>query len=172
MRSETDNLSESGPIAYHIHLVKLLATCTEGKNANTEIKCHSLLSLDDILRVVTHPDCMSEVSSDKYIFCTTSHVDEQETWLDFNAEAPQLDFFFFAFQMYDKMDKYCLSKLSSKCIYIYDAYMVEVFRQLCCIFSLFDHDCWCDYDECQNKITNEQSGIKCTLILVVFSAGY
>ena len=61
MRSEKDNLSEKSPIAYHIHLVRLLATCTEGKNANTEIKCHSLLSLDDILRVVTHPDCMPEV---------------------------------------------------------------------------------------------------------------
>lgn len=63
MRSEKDNLSESSKIAYHIHLVKLLATCTEGKNANTEIKCHSLLSLDDILRVVTHHDCMPEVSN-------------------------------------------------------------------------------------------------------------
>ena len=62
MRSDKDNLSESGSIAYHIHLVRLLATCTEGKNANTEIKCHSLLSLDDILRIVVHPDCLSEVS--------------------------------------------------------------------------------------------------------------
>jgi inositol 1,4,5-triphosphate receptor type 1 len=68
MRSEKDNLNESNPIAYHINLVKLLATCTEGKNANTEIKCHSLLSLDDILRVVTHPDCMSEVSNDILCF--------------------------------------------------------------------------------------------------------
>jgi hypothetical protein len=27
----------------------------------TEIKCHSLLPLDDIVRVVTHPDCLPEV---------------------------------------------------------------------------------------------------------------
>lgn len=66
MRTEKDNVSESSSIAYHIHLVKLLATCTEGKNANTEIKCHSLLSLDDILRVVIHPDCMAEVSSNLF----------------------------------------------------------------------------------------------------------
>ena len=74
MRSaEKDSLNESSPISYHIHLVKLLATCTEGKNANTEIKCHSLLSLDDILRVVTHPDCMSEVSNAMYsVLCKTS----------------------------------------------------------------------------------------------------
>lgn len=64
MRSERDYFEESSPLSYHIHLVKLLASCTEGKNANTEIKCHSLLSLDDIVRVVTHPDCIPEVSDD------------------------------------------------------------------------------------------------------------
>lgn len=54
--TETDS-----PLQYHIHLVKLLAACTEGKNVYTEIKCHSLLPLDDIIRVVTHPDCIPEV---------------------------------------------------------------------------------------------------------------
>jgi len=33
-----------------------------GKNVNTEIKCHSLLPLDDIVAVVSHPDCIPEVS--------------------------------------------------------------------------------------------------------------
>ncbi len=46
---------------YHIHLVELLAVCTEGKNVYTEIKCNSLLPLDDIVRVVTHEDCIPEV---------------------------------------------------------------------------------------------------------------
>lgn len=35
--------------------------CTEGKNVYTEIKCNSLLPLDDIVRVVTHEDCIPEV---------------------------------------------------------------------------------------------------------------
>lgn len=46
-----------------------------GKNVNTEIKCHSLLPLDDIVAVVSHPDCIPEVSyliiifeKKKYIF--------------------------------------------------------------------------------------------------------
>ncbi len=39
----------------------LLACCTEGKNVYTEIKCHSLLPLDDIVRVTSHPDCLPEV---------------------------------------------------------------------------------------------------------------
>lgn len=47
---------------YHVELVKLLACCTMGKNVNTEIKCHSLLPLDDIAAVVSHPDCIPEVN--------------------------------------------------------------------------------------------------------------
>ena len=61
MQSERERLDESGPLLYHINLVELLACCTEGKNVYTEIKCHSLLPLDDIVRVVTHPDCTPEV---------------------------------------------------------------------------------------------------------------
>lgn len=63
MRSERDRMDENSPLMYHIHLVELLAVCTEGKNVYTEIKCNSLLPLDDIVRVVTHEDCIPEVSS-------------------------------------------------------------------------------------------------------------
>lgn len=66
MHSERQRNDESGPLQYHINLVKLLSCCTEGKNVFTEIKCHSLLSLDDIIRVVTHEDCIAEVK-DAYI---------------------------------------------------------------------------------------------------------
>ena len=62
MQSERERLDQSGPLLYHINLVELLACCTEGKNVYTEIKCHSLLPLDDIVRVVTHPDSIPEVS--------------------------------------------------------------------------------------------------------------
>lgn len=62
MCSERARGDESGPLAYHITLVELLAACTEGKNVYTEIKCNSLLPLEDIVRVVTHDDCIPEVS--------------------------------------------------------------------------------------------------------------
>uniref|UniRef100_A0A8C7C8A9 Inositol 1,4,5-trisphosphate receptor n=1 Tax=Oncorhynchus kisutch TaxID=8019 RepID=A0A8C7C8A9_ONCKI len=60
MRSERDRMDENSALRYHIHLVELLAVCTEGKNVYTEIKCNSLLPLDDIVRVVTHEDCIPE----------------------------------------------------------------------------------------------------------------
>ena len=34
-----------------INQIKFTAYCTEGKNVYTEIKCHSLLPLDDIVQV-------------------------------------------------------------------------------------------------------------------------
>jgi len=61
MRSECDRFDPASPLMYHINLVQLLALCTEGKNVYTEIKCHSLLPLDDIVKVVTHSDCIPEV---------------------------------------------------------------------------------------------------------------
>ena len=41
-------------LRYHIELVRLLACCTMGKNVYTEIKCNSLLPLDDIVKMVCH----------------------------------------------------------------------------------------------------------------------
>lgn len=68
MRSERDRMDENSPLMYHIHLVELLAVCTEGKNVYTEIKCNSLLPLDDIVRVVTHEDCIPEVWIMSFIY--------------------------------------------------------------------------------------------------------
>lgn len=34
-----------------------------GKNVNTEIKCHSMLPLDGIVDMVSHEDCIPEVSN-------------------------------------------------------------------------------------------------------------
>ena len=47
-----------------MELVKLLACCTMGKNVYTEIKCHSLLPLDDIVAMVSHKDCIPEVNNE------------------------------------------------------------------------------------------------------------
>lgn len=61
MKAQVGPLEPKSPLNYHINLVQLLACCTEGKNVFTEIRCHSLLSLDNIIQVVTHPDCITEV---------------------------------------------------------------------------------------------------------------
>ena len=62
MRKERNSfLDDSSTLRYHIELVRLLACCTMGKNVFTEIKCHSLLPLDDILTMVAHPDTIPEV---------------------------------------------------------------------------------------------------------------
>lgn len=73
-------------IRYHIQLVKLLTCCTMGKNVYTEIKCHSLLPLDDIVSMITHPDCIPEVS--RYRFSKTisssAHYSPLQDWASSN----------------------------------------------------------------------------------------
>ncbi|XP_062319249.1 inositol 1,4,5-trisphosphate receptor type 1 isoform X4 [Osmerus eperlanus] len=77
MRSERDRMDENSHLMYHIHLVELLAVCTEGKNVYTEIKCNSLLPLDDIVRVVTHEDCIPEVKIAYINFLNHCYVDTE-----------------------------------------------------------------------------------------------
>ncbi|XP_062837848.1 inositol 1,4,5-trisphosphate receptor type 2 isoform X3 [Anolis carolinensis] len=77
MCSERERVDESGSLAYHITLVELLAACTEGKNVYTEIKCNSLLPLDDIVRVVTHDDCIPEVKIAYVNFVNHCYVDTE-----------------------------------------------------------------------------------------------
>ncbi len=61
MQSENERSDPNSLLNYHIQLVHLLAMCTEGKNASTEIKCHSLIGLDDLVLIITHPNCIPEV---------------------------------------------------------------------------------------------------------------
>lgn len=61
MQSESERANPNSILNYHVQLVHLMAMCTEGKNASTEIKCHSLIGLDDLVVIVTHPDCIAEV---------------------------------------------------------------------------------------------------------------
>ncbi|XP_042229627.1 inositol 1,4,5-trisphosphate receptor-like isoform X17 [Homarus americanus] len=68
---------ECSPLRYHIELVKLLACCTEGKNASTEIKCHSLLPLDDIVAMVEHADCIPEVKEAYINFLNHCYIDTE-----------------------------------------------------------------------------------------------
>ena len=60
------------PGLYHLNLVELLTLCTEGKNVAMEIRCHSLLPLDELVKVVRHKDYIPEVGA-LLIMCDTLH---------------------------------------------------------------------------------------------------
>ncbi|KAJ8374080.1 hypothetical protein SKAU_G00046600 [Synaphobranchus kaupii] len=77
MSSERERADGNGPLAYHNTLVELLAACTEGKNVYTELKCNSLLPLDDIVKVVTHDDCIPEVKTSYVNFVNHCYVDTE-----------------------------------------------------------------------------------------------
>lgn len=61
MEKEQGTALPTSNLIYHLNLLRLLTICTEGKNVNTEMRCHSLLPLDDIVKVITHPNCIAEV---------------------------------------------------------------------------------------------------------------
>eukprot|EP00055_Hartaetosiga_balthica_P018162 m.129598 g.129598 ORF g.129598 m.129598 type:complete len:2620 (+) comp9461_c1_seq6:133-7992(+) len=48
-------------LLYHMELVELLTNCTEGANVHTEMRLQSILTLDDIVKVIEHPDTPPEV---------------------------------------------------------------------------------------------------------------
>ncbi|CAH2060564.1 unnamed protein product, partial [Iphiclides podalirius] len=72
---QTNEMPEA--LRYHIQLVKLLTCCTLGKNVYTEIKCHSLLPLDDIVAMITHPDCIPEVKEAYVGFLNHCYIDTE-----------------------------------------------------------------------------------------------
>uniref|UniRef100_A0A7M4F8M8 Inositol 1,4,5-trisphosphate receptor n=1 Tax=Crocodylus porosus TaxID=8502 RepID=A0A7M4F8M8_CROPO len=77
MTAARDGVEENSPLMYHISLVDLLAACAEGKNVYTEIKCTSLLPLEDVVRVVTHEDCITEVKIAYVNFVNHCYVDTE-----------------------------------------------------------------------------------------------
>ncbi|KAM6930006.1 inositol 1,4,5-trisphosphate-gated calcium channel ITPR3 [Lycodopsis pacificus] len=77
MADSREGVAESSPLRYHISLVELLAACAEGKNVYTEIKCTSLLPLEDVVRVVTHEDCITEVKVAYVNFVNHCYVDTE-----------------------------------------------------------------------------------------------
>lgn len=73
----TNSLPDDSPLRYHVELVKLLACCTMGKNVYTEIKCNSLLGLDDIVSMICHPDCVPEVKEAYVDFLNHCFIDTE-----------------------------------------------------------------------------------------------
>ncbi|XP_017278513.1 inositol 1,4,5-trisphosphate receptor type 2 isoform X2 [Kryptolebias marmoratus] len=77
MCSEEERANKDGALAYHNALVDLLAACTQGKNVYTELKCNSLLPLDDIVKVVTDVNCIPEVKTSYVNFVNHCYVDTE-----------------------------------------------------------------------------------------------
>lgn len=55
----------------------MLACCTMGKNVYTEIKCNSLLTLEDIIAMISHPDCLAEVKIAYVDFLSHCYIDTE-----------------------------------------------------------------------------------------------
>ena len=67
-------------ILFHINMIKLLINCTVGKNTFTEIKCHTIVSIDDIEKVVTNKKCLIEIKDIYMKYLYHCHIDtENET---------------------------------------------------------------------------------------------
>ena len=67
-------------LLFHVQLIKVLVSCTMGKNTFTEIKCHTVLSLEDIDKVVTSRACLVDVKRTYISFLYQCHIDtENET---------------------------------------------------------------------------------------------
>uniref|UniRef100_A0A8B9LAA2 Inositol 1,4,5-trisphosphate receptor n=1 Tax=Astyanax mexicanus TaxID=7994 RepID=A0A8B9LAA2_ASTMX len=77
MAESREGVQENSPLRYHISLVELLAACAEGKNVYTEIKCTSLLPLEDVVRVVTDEECITEVKIAYVNFVNHCYVDTE-----------------------------------------------------------------------------------------------
>lgn len=77
MRSEEQLYDPDSELNYHINLMLLLCLAAEGKNVFTEIKCHSLLSIEDIAKVITHPDAIPEVKQVYVNFLIHCYVDTE-----------------------------------------------------------------------------------------------
>lgn len=76
-RKTQGTLDDDSPLKYHVELVKLLACCTMGKNVYTEIKCNSLLNLDDIIAMISHPDCLPEIKVAYVDFLIHCYIDTE-----------------------------------------------------------------------------------------------
>uniref|UniRef100_A0A673HFC1 Inositol 1,4,5-trisphosphate receptor n=1 Tax=Sinocyclocheilus rhinocerous TaxID=307959 RepID=A0A673HFC1_9TELE len=77
MTQSREGVKDDSPLRYHISLVELLAACAEGKNVYTEIKCTSLLPLEDMVKVITHEDCITEVKIAYVNFVNHCYVDTE-----------------------------------------------------------------------------------------------
>lgn len=67
-------------IVFNLNLVKVLISCTYGKNTFSEIKCHSILSLEDVFKVITSENCSTQVKDVYAKFLYHVYIDtENET---------------------------------------------------------------------------------------------
>uniref|UniRef100_A0A0N5C5P1 Inositol 1,4,5-trisphosphate receptor n=1 Tax=Strongyloides papillosus TaxID=174720 RepID=A0A0N5C5P1_STREA len=73
--NDSHELPSSHSLTYHIELVRLMAYCTKGKNGNTELKCASILPMDQIVRVITYEYCNYQIKSVYIQFLMHCYID-------------------------------------------------------------------------------------------------
>ncbi|OQV23241.1 Inositol 1,4,5-trisphosphate receptor type 1 [Hypsibius exemplaris] len=64
-------------LLYHVEVIRLLSMCTGGKNNFTELKCHNLMSLEDIVSLIQHKQCLTLVKSVYVDFLTNCFVETE-----------------------------------------------------------------------------------------------
>ena len=77
--------SEEYKLVFHIKLVNLLSSLTEGSNVNTEIQCQSLLSMTDVVRVVTHQSCLYEVKNSYVLYLLSCYLESEVEFREMNT---------------------------------------------------------------------------------------
>ncbi|KAI0235730.1 Inositol 1,4,5-trisphosphate receptor type 1 [Lamellibrachia satsuma] len=74
---DAGRLDSDSELFYHIELVRLLAYCAAGRNVFAGIHCHAMLPLDDIIKVVTHSDCIQQVKMAYMDFLQYCYIDTE-----------------------------------------------------------------------------------------------
>ncbi|GAU93572.1 hypothetical protein RvY_05495 [Ramazzottius varieornatus] len=77
MESVVDDDKVPGDLRYHVELIRLLSMCTGGRNHFTELKCHNLMPLEDIIRLIAHKSCLIMVKCVYVDFLTNCFVETE-----------------------------------------------------------------------------------------------
>ena len=64
-------------LLYHLELIELLGYCTEGMNAHTELKCQSIMTVDDVVKVIVHPDTPPQVKQSYTYFLIHCYLETE-----------------------------------------------------------------------------------------------
>ncbi|RNA42187.1 inositol 1-4-5-trisphosphate receptor isoform X1 [Brachionus plicatilis] len=80
MKNQSNRADLNTLILFNLNLVKVLVSCTYGKNTFSEIKCHSILSIEDVFKVITSDYCLVQVKDVYTKFLYHVYIDaENET---------------------------------------------------------------------------------------------
>lgn len=74
---DAESVGKDPFVMFNVNLVKVLTNCTYGKNTFTEIKCNTLISLEDIEKVITSKHCLLLVKDVYLKLLFHCHVDTE-----------------------------------------------------------------------------------------------